>query len=610
MNSTTFSLQGLSLKLDSAQDINVHLSQVQDPSLINKVHFGGNTIGVEAAQAIGAFLKQTTNLKVCPTVSRDKTSAYRLEQVADFSDIFTGRLISEIPQSLEHLLSPLTGHAHLSEIDLSDNALGLRAIVHQNLDGETSFAEEDMLPFPRFVAQTPNLRVLRLSNNGLGPYASEVIADALVKVSRAGNEGGQLRAILCGRNRLEINANSKWEQALASHPHLRVVKMPQNGIRMQGVIALVRGLAHCKDLRLIDFQDNTFTLAEQSEDDEVDAETGMNGQLGVQEWCEILPGFTNLQELNLSDCFLTTEELEAEGEVSALIKTLASGSNKSLKVLRLQNNNFAVATVSALSEALDTGLANLQLLDLEANDVDEDDGTGIIANLKKILESRGGSLLMGDEEEQVVPTGIEEYLSEPITTNGDAEHSSSSEGQKTTTETLIATTPAVEAPLPVDPQSQPASATTFVPIVVPSTSSAAGLLDTSSERHIDSVNSINAPVATDTALDPSTQESATLSTPILVPLAQEAAPVEPPPAEQVETNATPALQEVDAHEAVVSGEIDPISQPAPEGAAVVAPLLDTDESKAVEEAHAKKKVSALGKLFSKMKIGKKDKESQ
>lgn len=62
--STTFSLKGQSLKLNSAQDVIPHLDKVQDPSILTEVHFGGNTIGVEAATAIGQFLQKATNLKV------------------------------------------------------------------------------------------------------------------------------------------------------------------------------------------------------------------------------------------------------------------------------------------------------------------------------------------------------------------------------------------------------------------------------------------------------------------------------------------------------------------------------------------------------------------
>jgi len=59
-----FSLQGKSLKLDSRPDIEPHLKDV-DPTVIEEIHLGGNTIGVEAAKTLAEFLEKTTNLKVC-----------------------------------------------------------------------------------------------------------------------------------------------------------------------------------------------------------------------------------------------------------------------------------------------------------------------------------------------------------------------------------------------------------------------------------------------------------------------------------------------------------------------------------------------------------------
>jgi len=69
-----FSLQGKSLKLDSRSDIESHLIDV-DPAVVEEIHLGGNTIGVEAAKALAEFLEKTTILKVCggtlPRLARD-----------------------------------------------------------------------------------------------------------------------------------------------------------------------------------------------------------------------------------------------------------------------------------------------------------------------------------------------------------------------------------------------------------------------------------------------------------------------------------------------------------------------------------------------------------
>ena len=62
-NPKIFSLQGEGLKLDSRADIEPILSKV-DPKIIEEIHLGGNTIGIEAAQAIAEFLEKTEVLKV------------------------------------------------------------------------------------------------------------------------------------------------------------------------------------------------------------------------------------------------------------------------------------------------------------------------------------------------------------------------------------------------------------------------------------------------------------------------------------------------------------------------------------------------------------------
>lgn len=58
-----FSLQGKGLKLDSRSDIEPHLKNV-DPTVIEEIHLGGNTVGIGAAEALAEFLKKTTTLKV------------------------------------------------------------------------------------------------------------------------------------------------------------------------------------------------------------------------------------------------------------------------------------------------------------------------------------------------------------------------------------------------------------------------------------------------------------------------------------------------------------------------------------------------------------------
>jgi Ran GTPase-activating protein 1 len=72
-------------------------------------------------------------------------------QVANFADIFTGRLLSEIPDALTHLLTSLLALPELHTVNLSDNAFGLNTVA----------------PLQPFLSQHVPLQHLILNNNGL-----------------------------------------------------------------------------------------------------------------------------------------------------------------------------------------------------------------------------------------------------------------------------------------------------------------------------------------------------------------------------------------------------------------------------------------------------------
>ncbi|KAJ7134879.1 hypothetical protein C8R44DRAFT_838812 [Mycena epipterygia] len=346
MLGSILSLEGKGLKLNTRADIEPWLADI-DPAKIEEIHFGGNTLGVDASLALAEFLEKATNLKI-----------------ADFADIFTGRLISEIPLALTAICDALRDKTSLVELNLSDNAFGGRSV-------------EPMVPF---LTHNRTFQVLKLNNNGLGPAGGVVLATALLesaKLSKAEGKKSCLRTVICGRNRLEDGSASAWAEAFAAHGTLQEVRMPQNGIRMDGVTALARGLSQCPGLQHIDLQDNTFTA-----DGEVS---------GVEAWTEALKSWPELTTLNLSDCVLS-----GDGEVPVIITALAAGSNAKLHTLQLQNNNLETESFLALASGV-SKMTNLMLLELQWNDAEEDD-----ENLRTIalhLKRRGGKLLATDDDE-------------------------------------------------------------------------------------------------------------------------------------------------------------------------------------------------------------------
>ncbi|KAJ7758149.1 hypothetical protein DFH07DRAFT_818916 [Mycena maculata] len=346
MTGSVLSLEGKGLKLNTRADIEPWLKV--DPTKIEEIHFGGNTLGVDASLALAEFLQKTTILKI-----------------ADFADIFTGRLISEIPLALTAICDALKDKTSLIELNLSDNAFGGRSV-------------EPMVPF---LTHNRTFQVLKLNNNGLGPAGGVVLATALLesaKLSKAEGKKSSLRTVICGRNRLEDGSAPKWAEAFAAHGTLQELRMPQNGIRMDGITALARGLSQCPDLRHIDLQDNTFTA-----DGEVS---------GVEAWTEALKSWPELTTLNLSDCVLS-----GDGEVPLIITALAAGSNAKLHTLQLQNNNLETDSFLALASGVPK-MSSLMLLELQWNDAEEDD-----ENLKTLalhLKRRGGKLLATDDDEE------------------------------------------------------------------------------------------------------------------------------------------------------------------------------------------------------------------
>jgi Ran GTPase-activating protein 1 len=285
-------------------------------------------------------------------------------QVADFADIFTGRLISEIPTALSALCDSLIDKEHLVEVNLSDNAFGGRSVD----------------PIVPFLSKNPSFQIFRLNNNGLGPEGGTVIADALrdnaaVRKVIPSEKRNTLRTLVCGRNRLEDGSSSAWADAFAAHGTLVEVRMPQNGIRMDGSAALAEGLAKNAGLELLDLQDNTLS------------------QPGDQAFANALPLWPNLHTLNFSDCVLSEE-----GEIPQVIEALAKGSNPRLRILQLQNDNLENSAVAVLAQAIGTNLKAVTRIEFQENDAEEDDPG--IEILRERLLARGGKFLFSDEEEE------------------------------------------------------------------------------------------------------------------------------------------------------------------------------------------------------------------
>lgn len=234
-----------------------------------------------------------------------------------------------------------------------------------------------------FLAAHVPLQHLYLNNNGLGPHAGILIADALSQLHakkeaarKEGQEVPNLETVICGRNRLENGSMTAWAKAFSLHDEVKEVKMIQNGIRQEGIAHLLsEGLGYASGLRVLDLQDNTFTIR------------------GARALAKVVPNWTEIQELGIGDSLLG-----AKGGI-LLSEALGQGKNKKLEILRLQYNDITALGVKGFATAAKGALPALKRIELNGNKFAEDDES-IIA-LQELLEERkgklGGDILVEDD---------------------------------------------------------------------------------------------------------------------------------------------------------------------------------------------------------------------
>ncbi|KAK1780552.1 hypothetical protein QBC45DRAFT_104147 [Copromyces sp. CBS 386.78] len=345
-----FSLEGKGLKLDTAEDLEAHIAPLRAMDDVEEVRLLGNTLGVGACKLLGEVLATKKSLRV-----------------ANLADIFTGRLLNEIPEALSSLLTSILNLPKLNTINLNDNAFGLNT----------------QAPLVAFLAAHVPLQHLYLNNNGLGPHAGILIADALSELHakkeearKQGQDVPYLETVICGRNRLENGSMTAWAKTFRLHNKVKQIKMVQNGIRQEGISHLLsEGLNHASELQILDLQDNTFTLK------------------GAKALAKVTPGWTDLIELGIGDSLLS-----AKGGV-LLSEALLKGKNNKLEILRLQYNEITAPGVKGLAQAAKEALPALKKIELNGNKFTEDD-EAIIA-LQELLEERkeqlGGDVVAEDE---------------------------------------------------------------------------------------------------------------------------------------------------------------------------------------------------------------------
>ncbi|KAJ2161261.1 Ran GAP Rna1 [Coemansia sp. RSA 552] len=356
-----YSLEGRGLKLTTAADIAPYIAELQAVENLEEVRLNGNTLGPEAAKALADVLRTKVTLKV-----------------ATLYDIFTSRLKDEVKEGLVALCAALTELPELVEVDLSDNAFGPL--------GAEAMAD--------FLSKHTQLQVLKLNNNGLGVQGGQTIANALLASQQESERQGKtpaLHTIVCGRNRLENGSAPYFAKAYKALGTLREVRMPQNGIRPEGITELVAGLRG-NPLKSLDLQDNTFT------------------HIGSKALAEALAEWEVLEALNIGDCLL--------GATGGLLVIQALKSRASLKTVNLQYNEIEYDGALAMAEAL-AELSALERLELNGNrfdaesnavelikaaltenDLDDDVVLGSLSDMEELTDDEDESESEADEEKE------------------------------------------------------------------------------------------------------------------------------------------------------------------------------------------------------------------
>lgn len=326
-------------RLDTVADMIPYIEALNRTSDLRVPSFSGVSLGIWSCYALADCLRLVKTI-----------------EAANFSDVFTGRLTTEIAPALDALVSDFLELPNLQAIELSDNALGPNV----------------QWPLVRLLSVHTPLVNVHLNNVGFGPETGVAVAEALAKLAcnKTRANGPPLTVFACDRNHLVEDEESPergmaaWARALRAHGNLRVVSLSNNGFRKGGVDILLReGLRLLSDLRSLNLEDDTFSSRGQTHTALADA---------VQWW----PWLT---EFNNNDSLLGSRG------ATLLIEALKRTEITALQVLKMHGNNFSASNLEALVEAFEElrGLCHIEIAD---DNVSGDD-LGY-RTLKSLLEQR------------------------------------------------------------------------------------------------------------------------------------------------------------------------------------------------------------------------------
>ena len=303
---------------------------------VTEIVLSQNSYGPEACKAIAESISKCENLRV-----------------ANFSDIFTGRLREQVVTSMVYLSEALLNCTKLEVLNLSDNAFGP--------DGVRAFSV--------LLENAPNLKEINVTNNGLGPESARLIAEGLKK-----NPLIKLEVFSAGRDRLENPGIIELAQVFGQMQSLRKISIPQNGIKKEGMVALFRNLLNNPELQILEVNDNY-----------------LNDPEAFEALSACIENLNYLAVVNIGDCMI------GDSGASKVLNALKTTSPHLLE-LNLQYNELASSKICDEIMELIQIRPNLEKVNLQGNEFKTSTKNKIREQLAKT--DKENILTFDDEEDE------------------------------------------------------------------------------------------------------------------------------------------------------------------------------------------------------------------
>ena len=286
--------------------------------------------------------------------------------MAQLDSIFISRSIEEIPPALTFICEALAQCRHLTKVDFSSNAFGVRTVQ----------------PIASLLSTRLSLTVVKLANNGLNPEGGRLVAESLVQAANKRKELGQpptLRVLILSRNRLGDGSASAWAEAISANSGLQCFEISNAGLREDGILALASALVRCRDLTRLRLRDNVVANADSRE-----------GKRGWKAISDVIRAARNLEYLDVSACFLQDDGCQE------VIDALGEHPYARLHTIRLDTNDFGERHYARLQTVVSSTLPALRSLNLTGNE-DLEGGLALDA-VSETLANRGGNLELEDDD--------------------------------------------------------------------------------------------------------------------------------------------------------------------------------------------------------------------